>query len=182
MLRGRAGAVTAAATALVMLLGACSSGSSHQATLTHTTSTSVETTTTDAPTATRAPTTTKAPTTTRPLTTTTTATTAPAPTAPPTTGIHHYPGANLSCTSYDYDDLTPVRVVQWNLTATVNWTDGFAEHMSDNRPYKPPFTVTMVGSRGTRVSVSIYWDPSQPSYRIPPGHPGAWKCRVVGET
>jgi hypothetical protein len=174
----------ALAAAVVVLAAGCSSGSSHRAALTHTTSisTSFETTTTAAPSTTRSPTTITATTTTRLPTTTSLARTAPPVTAPPTTGLHHYPGANVSCSSYGYDDLTPVRAVTWNIMVTVNWTDGFAEPMSDNRPYKPPFNVTMVGSRGTRVTVSIYWDPSQPSYRIPPGHPGAWKCAATGET
>jgi hypothetical protein len=147
------------------------------------TTTSHATTTTVAPTTTRSSTTTAAPTTTRAPTTTLAPTTTapPPPTAAPTTtlGLHKYPDASFGCSSVNSPELTPVRAIPWNITATVFWSDGYQEKMSDNTPHKPPVTVTMVGSRGSRVTVQIFWDPTQPSYSIPPGPPGAWTCRLL---
>ena len=169
-------------TAALALLVGCSAASTPRAAGPKATTTTLRsTTTTTAPTTT----TTAAPTTTRPPTTTAAPTTAPAPrtTTPQTTvGLHRYGDVGLSCLTYNSNQLTPVRAVPWNITATANWSDGYVEHISDNAAHKPPAAVTMVGSRGTRVVVQIYWDPTKPSYAIPPGPPGAWTCRAASVT
>jgi hypothetical protein len=175
--------------AAVLLLSACSAGG-HAAAAAHrsvtTTSRATTTSTTATTTTTAAPTTTVPPTTAAPTTAAPTTTRAATPTtigfAPPDTapgGAYPYAGGpSSSCTRYSADDLAPgsSQAVSFNVQLTQYWSSGPTETASDTAPHVPPITLHLVGTRGTHFSVRIYWDPTQPSLRIPPGQPGAWLC------